>query len=184
MTRAQILEQIKGVFPPVITPFDRHGEIDLPRFRENVQSYAGTGVSGIVIAGSTGEAPFLTVQERLKLVEAARKVVRPPQIIIVSTGLESTLLTIRLSREAINRGADAILVITPNYFKARMAEEATQLNYFRSVADGISRPLIMYNIPQFTGIKMAPETIAKLSRHPNIVGLKESSGDLAYDRKI
>jgi 4-hydroxy-2-oxoglutarate aldolase len=184
MTRAKILEKLGGVFPPVITPCNRRGEIDLGAFRANVESYAGTGVSGIVIAGSTGEAPFLTEQERLKLVETARPVVRPPHLLIVSTGLESTLHTIRLSREAIARGADAALVITPNYYKARMAEGASQLGYYRAVADAVIRPVIMYNIPQFTGIKMAPDTLAQLSRHPNIAGLKESSGDLKYGRQI
>jgi 4-hydroxy-2-oxoglutarate aldolase len=184
MTNARILEQLRGIFPPVITPFDRRGRIDRGAFRANVQSYAGTGVSGIVIAGSTGEAPFLTEEERLELVETARAVVQPPQLVIASTGLESTLHTIRLSREAIARGADAVLVITPNYYKARMAEPASQLAHFRAVADSLRRPLMMYNIPQFTGIKMAPETIAQLSRHPNIAGLKESSGDLKYDRRI
>lgn len=184
MTNAKIIEQLMGVFTPLVTPFNRSGGIDFSHFRENVKSYAGTGVAGIVIAGSTGEAPFLTEQERLKLVEAARDLVRPPQILIVSTGLESTLLTIKLSREAIACGADAILVITPNYFKARMADATAQLGYYRAVADRVRRPVIIYNIPQFTGIRMAPETIAALSRHPNIVGLKESSGDLTYDRKI
>ena len=184
MTNAKIIEQLKGVFPPLVTPFNRSGGIDFSHFRENVKSYAGTGVAGIVIAGSTGEAPYLTEQERVKLVEAARDLVRPPQILIVSTGLESTLLTIKLSREAIARGADALLVITPNYFKARMADATTQLGYYRAVADSVRRPTIIYNIPQFTGIRMAPETIAALSRHPNIAGLKESSGDLTYDRSI
>ena len=184
MTNAKIIEQLKGVFPPLVTPFNRSGGIDFSHFRENVKSYAGTGVAGIVIAGSTGEAPYLTEQERVKLVEAARDLVRPPQILIVSTGLESTLLTIKLSREAIARGADALLVITPNYFKARMADAKSQLGYYRAVADSVRRPVIIYNIPQFTGIRMAPETIAALSRHPNIAGLKESSGDLTYDRSI
>jgi 4-hydroxy-2-oxoglutarate aldolase len=184
MTNAQIIDQLNGIFPPLVTPFNRRGEVDFGHFRENVKSYAGTGVSGIVIAGSTGEAPYLTDQERVKLVEAARDLVRPPQVLIVGTGLESTLLTLKLSRKAIACGADALLVITPNYFKARMAEAATQIGYYRAVADGVRRPVIIYNIPQFTGIRMAPKTIASLSGHPNIVGLKESSGDLKYDREI
>jgi 4-hydroxy-2-oxoglutarate aldolase len=184
MTNTKIVKQLKGIFPPLVTPFNRSGGIDFGHFLENARSYAGTGVAGIVIAGSTGEAPYLTAQERVKLVEAARDVVRPPQIVIVCTGLESTLLTIKLSREATARGADALLVITPNYFKARMADAKTQLGYYRAVADGVRRPVIIYNIPQFTGIRLAPETIATLSRHPNIVGMKESSGDLKYDRQI
>jgi 4-hydroxy-2-oxoglutarate aldolase len=184
MTNQKVHELLKGVFPPLVTPFNRRGDIDFGRFRENVKYYAATAVSGIVIAGSTGEAPFLTEQERLRLVEAARDIVRPPQLLILSAGLESTLLTIKLSREAVARGADALLIITPNYFKARMADAAVQLGYYRAVADSLRRPILIYNIPQFTGIRLTPETIGALSRHPNIAGLKESSGDLAYDRRI
>ncbi len=183
MKRSEIVARLKGIFPPAATPFNRKGEVDLGLFRENIRRYVGIGTTGIVVAGSTGEAPFLTERERLKLVDAAREIVRPPELLIASTGLESTLHTLRLSREAVARGADAVLVITPNYYKARM-DSVTLLAHFRTVADGARRPVIMYNIPQFTGIRMAPETIAALSRHPNIAGLKESSGDLAYVRKI
>jgi 4-hydroxy-2-oxoglutarate aldolase len=183
MRHQQIITRLQGVFPPVLTPFNRKGDVDLGLFRENLQRYVGIGLSGIVIAGSTGEAPYLTDRERLQLTEVARDFVRPPELLIASTGLESTLLTLRLSREAVERGADALLVITPNYYKARMDSVALQ-GYFRAVADGVRRPVIMYNIPQFTGIRMSPETIAALSRHPNIAALKESSGDLAYDRAI
>lgn len=118
------------------------------------------------------------------MVAAARDIICPPQIVIVSTGLESTLLTIRLSKEAVARGADALLVITPNYYKSRMNDASTQLDYYQTIADNVRRPVIIYNIPQFTGVKLPPKTIAALSRHPNVAGLKESSGDLAYDRKI
>jgi len=183
MTHKEIVTNLRGIFPPAVTPFNRKGEVDIGCFRENVQRYVGIGLSGVVVAGSTGEAPFLTERERLQLVEAARAILRPPELLIASTGLESTLLTLRLSREAIARGADVVLVITPNYYKARM-DSPTLQGHFRAVADGIRRPVVMYNIPQFTGIRMAPETIAALSRHPNIAGLKESSGDLEYVRRI
>lgn len=183
MTRKQIIDRLEGIFLPIITPFDRRGEVDLGLFRENVSRYVGIGLSGIVIAGSTGEAPFLTERERLRLLEVARPLVRPPELLIASTGLESTLLTLRLSREAVARGADAILVITPNYYKSRMDSSALSAHY-RTLADGLRRPIIIYNIPQFTGIRMDPDAIGKLSRYPNIAGLKESSGDLAYVRKI
>jgi len=183
MTRKTAIENLRGVFVPAVTPFNRRGEVDLALFRENVQRYTGIGLGGVVVAGSTGEAPFLTERERLQLVETARKIVRPPELLIASTGLESTLLTLRLSREAVASGADILLVITPNYYKARMDSAALQA-YYRTVADGVRRPIVMYNIPQFTGIRMTPEVIGVLSHHPNIVGLKESSGDIGYLRKI
>lgn len=183
MTRREIVARLQGIFLPAVTPFDGRREVDIGLFRENLHRYVGIGLAGIVVAGSTGEAPFLTERERLRLVEVARAVVRPPELLIVGTGLESTLLTLRLSREAVARGADAILVVTPNYYKSRM-DSAALTAHFQALADGLRRPVIMYNIPQFTGIRMDPETIGRLSRYPNIAALKESSGDLAYVRAI
>lgn len=183
MTRKEIITNLKGIFPPVVTPFNRRGDVDEGRFLENLRRYGRIGLSGIVVAGSTGEAPYLTPRERLRLVELARKVLRPPELLIAGTGLESTGETLRLSREAVARGADLILLLTPGYYKARMDAAALTAHY-RALADGLRRPVMLYNIPQFTGIRMSPETISALSRHPNIVGLKESSGDLAYLRAI
>lgn len=183
MTRKEILQNIKGIFAPVLTPFNVRGDIDESLFSENLHRYAGSGLSGIVVAGSTGEAPYLTEQERLRLTELARKVVRSPEILIVGTGLEGTRETIRLSREAISRGADAILLLTPNYFRSRMNSDLLSA-HFRTIADSLRRPIIIYNIPQFTGVRMDPAALAALSRHENIAGVKESSGDLKYFKSI
>ncbi len=183
MTRSDIVAHIKGVFPPVVTPFNRRGDVDEGGFRANIRRYTGIGLSGILIAGSTGEAPYLTARERLRLVEIARPLVRAPELIVVGTGLESTRETVRLSREAIARGADVVLVISPNYFKSRM-DSPTLEAHFRAVADDVSRPVIIYHIPQFTGIRMDPRALARLARHPNIAGVKESSGDLAFLRSV
>src|SRR5436305_14820567 len=120
MDRKHILANLKGIFPPVVTPFDRRGEVDEGRFRENLRKYVGVGLGGIVVTGSTGEAPYLTERERLRLVELAREIVRPPEILIVGTGLESTRETLRPSREVIARGADALLLATPDDYKPNM----------------------------------------------------------------
>lgn len=183
MNKKEIVSRIKGIFPPVVTPFNARGNIDEARFCENLQRFAGTGLSGIVVAGSTGEAPYLTGIERLRLTELARAIVRPPEILIVGTGLESTEGTIRLSREAVARGADAILVLTPNYFRSRMNSDLL-IPHFHAIADSVRRPIIIYNIPQFTGVRMEPSALGTLSRHGNIAGLKESSGDLKYLKAI
>ena len=183
MTHRQILAHLKGIFPPVVTPFDRRGEVDDGCFRENLRKYVGVGLGGIVVTGSTGEAPYLTERERLRLVELAREIVRPPEVMIVGTGLESTRETLRLSREAIARGADALLVVTPNYYKPKMDAAALSAHY-RALADGVRRPVLIYSIPQFTGVHIDAATIATLSRHPNIAGLKESSGNLAFVREV
>jgi 4-hydroxy-2-oxoglutarate aldolase len=183
MTNQRIVDNLKGIFPPVVTPFNRRGDVDEKQFRENLQKYAGTGLGGVVVAGSTGEALLLNEAERLRLVEIARDVVCPPELLLVGTGLESTRETIRLSREVIARGADALLVLPPHYYKPKMDAPAL-IAHFEGLASRVKRPVILYSIPQFTGINMEAETIAALSRHANIVGLKESSGDLAFVKTI
>lgn len=183
MTRKEILQNLKGVIPPVVTPFDRRGKIEEGLFRENLQKLAGIGLSGILVAGSTGEAPYLADSERLRLIELAREVVRPPEILIAGTGLESTEATVRLSREAVQRGADAVLVLTPNYYKSRMDADALVAHY-RCVAEKVNRPVAVYLIPQFTGLHVEPATVGRLSRLPNVAGLKDSSGDFAFLRAV
>jgi 4-hydroxy-2-oxoglutarate aldolase len=171
------------MFVPVVTPFNRRGEIDEGLFRENLQKLAGIGLAGILVAGSTGEAPYLEEGERLRLVEVARGLVRPPEILIVGTGLEGTAATVRLSQEAVARGADALLVLPPNYYKSKMDADTLAAHY-RTVARKVERPVILYSIPQFTGLHLEPSTIGKLSQIPNLVGLKESSGDIQFVRAI
>lgn len=183
MTRREIIQNLKGIFVPVATPFNRRGHVDEIGFRANLRRLTEVGLSGIVVAGSTGEAPYLSEGERLRLAELARDVVPPPELLIVGTGLEGTHETLRLSREAIARGADAVLAITPNYFKSRM-DSAALIRHFRALADGLRRAVVIYSIPQFTGIRIKPDALAELSHHPNIAGVKESSGDLAYVRAI
>jgi 4-hydroxy-2-oxoglutarate aldolase len=183
MTRKEIIQSLKGIFPPAVTPFNRRGEIDEGLFRENVQKLAGIGLSGVLVAGSTGEAPYLTERERLRLVEVARDLVRPPEILIAGAGLESTDATVQLSQEVVARGADAVLVLTPNYYKSRMDAD-TLAGHYRAVARKVERPVIIYSIPQFTGLHVEPSTIGKLSHIPNVVGLKESSGDIRFVRAV
>src|SRR5262249_25270181 len=120
MTRAEVLKRLKGVICPVVTPFNRRGDLDVKCFKENLSRLSGVGMSGLLIAGSTGEAPYLSMDERLKMIDIARDVVKEPEILMVGTGLESTAATVKLSREAVARGADALLVLTPNYFKSLM----------------------------------------------------------------
>ena len=183
MTRKEIIQNLKGIFPPVVTPFSRRGEIDEGLFRENVQKLAGIGLAGVLVAGSSGEAPYLTEGERLRLVEVARGLVRPPEIVIAGVGLESTDATVRLGQEAVARGADAVLVITPNYYKSKMDADTLAAHY-RAVARQVERPVIIYSIPQFTGLHLEPSTIDKLSQIPNVVALKESSGDIQFVRAV
>jgi 4-hydroxy-2-oxoglutarate aldolase len=183
MKHSEVVARLRGIFPPVATTFARNGGLDLGRFRANLERYVGIGLGGILVTGSTGEAPYLAERERLRLVEVARRVVRPPELLIVGTGLESTPETVTLSRKVIDHGADALLVVTPNYYKARM-DSAALVAHYRALADALRHPIIIYSIPQFTGIHIAVDAIAELSRHRHIVGLKESSGDLKFVRSI
>jgi 4-hydroxy-2-oxoglutarate aldolase len=183
MTRKETVQNLKGILCPVVTPFTRRGEIDEGLFRQNLQKLGGIGLSGVLVAGSTGEGPYLEERERLRLVEVARGLVRVPELLIAGTGLESTDATVRLSREAVARGADALLVLTPNYYKSKMDADTLAAHY-RAVARQVERPVIIYSIPQFTGLHVEPATIAKLSRIPNVVALKESSGDIRFVRTV
>lgn len=183
MTRKEIIRSLKGVFPALVTPFNRQGKIEEGLFRENLQKLTGIGLSGFLVAGSTGEAPYLAESERLRLVELAREIVRPPEIVMAGTGLESTEATVHLSREAVARGADALLVLTPNYFKSRMNADALVAHY-QAVAGKVKRPVIVYSIPQFTGLHVEPSTIGRLSQIPNVAALKDSSGDFRFLRAV
>jgi len=183
MTTEKITKSIKGVICPVVTPFNRRGDVEEGFFRENLSQLAGTGLAGILVAGSTGEAPYLAEGERLRLVEIAREMVKAPEILMVGTGLESTQATLKLSREAVARGADVLLVVTPNYYKPRMDADALVAHY-RTVGAGVKRPVMIYSIPQFTGLTVDAATIGKLSRLPNVVGLKESSGKLDFVKAV
>lgn len=183
ITSSQVFENLQGVFVPVATPFNRKGGLDEGRFRSNLQRYSGIGLGGVVVSGSTGEAPYLSVDERLRLIEIAREYMSPPELLIAGTGLESTASTIQLSREAIERGADALLVLPPCYYKPVMKADLL-LAHYRTLADSVRRPVLVYSIPQFSGISIDVATIARLAEHPNIAGLKESSGDVRFMRMI
>jgi 4-hydroxy-tetrahydrodipicolinate synthase len=183
MTSKEVLAQLKGVFVPVVTPLNRRGDIDEAGFRSNIRQYVKQGFNGVLIAGSTGEGPYLIERERLRLVEVARPLIPAPQLLLVGTGVETTRQTIHLSKEAVKRGADALLVLTPGYFKNRM-DSAALTAHFSAVADAVRRPVLIYSIPQFTGIYIDPPTIARLSRHGNIAGLKESSGKMEFLHEV
>ena len=178
-----LTSRLQGIICPMATPFSRDGEVDDSAFRANLQRFAGTGLTGVMVAGTTGEAPFLTMNERLRLTEVARSMARSDQLVVTGTGLESTRETILLTREAASHGADAVLVVTPGYYKSKM-DHAALLAHYRAVADAAPCPVLIYSIPQCTGVQVPVGTLVALSRHANIAGLKESSGDWAYLQSV
>ena len=162
---------------PFTTPFDESGDVDAASLRENLTRWNETGVAGYVALGSTGERAHLDERERMEVVETARGCVPRELAFIVGVGEQGTRGTIAEARRAADAGADALLVLTPHFYRAAMSQEALA-DHFSAVADASPAPVVLYNIPQNTGVALAPETVAGLSKHANIVGLKDSSGDL------
>ena len=170
--------KLEGVLLPVTTPFDKStGEIAPVSFRENLRAWLDSGVHGFVVAGSTGEAPLLDESEIVQLVEWAHDVVPPERILIAGTGAESTRATVRAARAVAEAGADAVLVRPPAYYRSRMDAETVR-RHFETVADSIPIPVILYNVPQFVPVDITPGLFAELGSHANIIGIKDSTGDL------
>ncbi len=170
--------RFNGVFGPVVSTFKRDsGDIDCAAFSANVTAHMDAGLLGVVVCGSTGEAALLTEDERFELLEAARRAVPTDRVLLMGTGAESTRLTIRRCHEAQTIGADAVLVVAPHYYSNAMSVDALRAHY-RAVADASPLPVLLYNIPKYMHFKLAPELVAELAQHQNIVGIKDSSGDL------
>jgi 4-hydroxy-2-oxoglutarate aldolase len=171
------LFNLKGIIPPMVTPFDDSGDIRYDFFERNIDRYLEAGIEGYLVLGSNGESVYLEHSEKLKLIESARKRVPGSMMLLAGTGVESTRGTIRLTQEAADRGADAVLVKNPFYFKSQMTFDVYMAHY-TSVADASPVPLVIYNVPVFTGLPLQSKLVVELSKHPNIRGLKDSSGDV------
>ncbi len=168
---------LHGVFGPVVTTFDAtSGDLDLAGFEANLRAHLAVGLHGVVVAGSTGEAVLLDETERERLVERARAVTPRDRLLIVGAGAEATRTVVRRARHAASAGADAVLVVSPHYYSAAMTVDAL-LGHFRRVADESPIPVLLYNIPKYVGFALSPEIVTTLAAHPNIVGIKDSSGD-------
>ena len=171
-------QALAGVLGPVVTTFDSEsGDVAPVAFRANVRAHLDAGVAGIVVAGSSGEGPLLDERERQQLVEWARPIVPDDRWLVAGVSAESTRLCVRRSADAAERGADAVLIASPHYYGAAMTPEALAA-HFRRVADESPVPLILYNIPKYTHLTLEPGLVRELSAHENIVGVKDSSGDL------
>jgi 4-hydroxy-2-oxoglutarate aldolase len=170
--------KLNGIFAPLTTPFDFDGAIDLENFARNIARYNQTGLRGYVVNGSTGESVLLRWNEVFKLCQAARQAAGSGKLVIAGTAAESTAETIEHTNRAAALGCDAALVRTPHYFKPAMTEDALAEYYFR-VAEAAGIPIIVYSIPIFTGITVEASLLKRLSTHPNIVGIKDSSRSVA-----
>lgn len=169
---------LNGIFPPICTPFDSSGDVSTEKLRANIQKWNKTGLAGYVPTGSTGESVFLTKEEKILIWETVRHAAAPGKLLIAGTGVESVRETVALTNTAASLGYVVAMVRTPHYFKGQMNRPECQLAYYRAVADQARIPIIIYNFPQATGLDIPAEVVIQLAAHPNIIGIKESSGNI------
>ena len=167
---------LRGVLAPVATPFGSNGELDRAGFERNLRAHFGAGLTGIVVAGTTGEAPLLDGAERCSLVEWARPIVPADRVLIAGIGAESTRVTLEYARSAGERGADAVLVLAPHYFQSAMSNDALRGHFLR-VADESPVPVLLYNNPKYMHFRLAHSLVQELAAHENVIGMKDSTGD-------
>jgi 4-hydroxy-2-oxoglutarate aldolase len=167
-----------GVFPPIPTPFDADGELDLKALAANLEKWNRYPLAGYVVLGSNGEMPYLSETEKLKVFETARKHIPAGKLLLAGCGCESTHSSITLAKQAAKLGADVALFISPCYYKSKM-DNAGLGDYYTKIADACPIPISMYNMPANTGVDMSVELIVKMSAHPNIAAVKDSSGNVA-----
>jgi 4-hydroxy-2-oxoglutarate aldolase len=172
------MKQLHGVFAPVVTTFYREsGEVDVASFAANIRAHLTAGMSGIVITGSTGEAALLDNDERSALTDAAREIVPRDKVLLIGTGAESTRTCLELTRDAASRGADGVLVVAPHYYGSAMNDAALRAHYLR-VAEASPVPVVLYSIPKYMHFPLSAALVAELAQHPNVIGIKDSSGNL------
>ena len=172
-----VIKKIKGVIPPVIIPFKKDGSINYDMYKRNLEKWNEDMLSGYLILGSNSETIFLSEKEKFELVEETIEVADKNKHILVGTGLESTLETIRFTNKVAGIGIDAALVITPSFYKSQMTDQVL-IKYYQEIADHSEVPIILYNVPKFTYVNLSIEAVHELSQHPNIIGIKESSLDI------
>lgn len=173
---------LPGTFPPLVTPFREDGGLDLSAFESNLERYLAYDLTGYLVLGSNGEAQALNEDEKLQLVRAARRLSARRKL-LAGTGLESTQATIALTKKAADAGADAALVLTPSYYKAQMSVDVLR-RHFEEVAEASPIPVLLYTVPQFTGLPCPPDLPRALAAHQRIAGMKESSGDVGLMSRI
>jgi 4-hydroxy-2-oxoglutarate aldolase len=170
--------KLNGIFPPLPTSFDENENLALDKIQDNIIKLGQYKLAGFLILGSNGELVNLSEKEVGDVYSAARDAIPTDKIMLAGTGAQSTRETIKLTKAAANTGADAALVLHPFYYKGLMTQEAL-ITHYHEVADASTIPVIIYNMPANSGMDMDAETIVKISAHENIIGLKDSGGNMA-----
>lgn len=174
---------LHGIFPPITTPFYPEGNVYHRKLEHNVDHYSKTPVAGLVVLGSTGEAILLSDLEQRDVLQTAREAAAPNKVLVAGTGHESADGTLQLTEYAAKLGYDIAMVRTPHYYKKQM-QPANIVAFYRFVADRSPLPVIIYNFPQATGYDIPAEVVIELAEHPNLIGIKESSGDVEKVRRM
>ncbi|HQQ10041.1 MAG TPA: dihydrodipicolinate synthase family protein [Synergistales bacterium] len=175
--------ELKGIYAPIPTPFNDDGDLDLDALSLNFDKWLRTPLDGIVASGSNGEWPLLGFAERAALFGACADLSRGRLKVIAGIHCPSTKESLDLGIEAARAGCDAVLVLPPHYYKGQNSREGL-LAYFRTIADSVRLPVVLYNMPSNTGFNLVPDIVATLSEHPNIIGIKDSSGDIVQIASI
>jgi 4-hydroxy-2-oxoglutarate aldolase len=170
--------KLQGIFPALTSCFNPDGDLYRPKILHNIQKLNQIALTGYVVCGSTGETPLLSIDERIQLMECVREASADGKTLIAGVGAESVHETVRVANRAAEIGFHAALTLTPFYYRNQMHRPETQALFFRAVADRSKLPVLLYNIPQVTGYDLPVDTIAELSHHPNIIGMKDSSGNV------
>ena len=171
------MKKIKGVIPPMITPFKENGAVDYDAFASNIQKWNSDKIALYLVVGSNSETCYLSEDEKLQLVKLTVENTIPGRPVMAGTGVESAVETIKLTNKCAKLGADSALVLTPHYYGSYMTTKAF-VKYYTAVADASDIPIYIYNVSKFTGVNILPEAVAELSAHPNIWGMKDSNGDV------
>jgi 4-hydroxy-2-oxoglutarate aldolase len=167
---------LAGIYPPIVTPFLKE-DVAHHYLAENVEKLSKSGIKGLVVLGSNGENVYLSEEEKIDVVKTTFQSASKNMLIIVGSGCESTRETIYLTNRMAKIGAHAALIATPFYYGSKMNDEAL-IKYYATVADQVEIPILLYNVPKFTGINLSVEALSVLSNHPNIIGIKDSSGNV------
>ena len=167
---------LKGIYPPIVTPFLKE-DVAYHYLTENIEKLNKSGIKGVVVLGSNGENVFLSEEEKIEVVQTVITSASKEMTIIVGSGCESTRETIHLTNKMAKLGAHAALIVTPSYYGSKMNDESL-VNYYSNVAEKSEIPILLYNVPKFTGVNVSKEAVSTLSKHPNIIGIKDSSGNV------
>ena len=171
------MEKIHGVIPPMVTPFKENGDLDSKAFVSNIEKWNKDKLTGYLVLGSNSETVYLSEEEKLELVKLTVEHAGKDRLIIAGTGLESARETIKLTNKCASLGAHCALVLTPYYYDNAMDSKA-MIRFFKEVADHSDIPVLLYNVSKFTSVNIGADAVAELSRYKNIVGMKDSNGDV------